>query len=104
MKSNSNRLRILLGFFLLSPLACSPSPTPPAQDRPGAQNPAQPSSSQPSSSTGRPETARASSLKALKLLEASRFDDAWDECQKVLFNSPNDARALYVSAEVLIHR
>ena len=114
MKSNSIRLRILLGFFLLSPLGCSPSPKPPAQtspaqERPGAQNPTQPSSSKPSSSppsssTGRPETARASSLKALKLLEASRFDDAWEECQKVLFNAPNDARALYVSAEVLIHR
>jgi tetratricopeptide (TPR) repeat protein len=47
---------------------------------------------------------RASSLRALKLLEGNRFDDAWDECQKVLLVSPNDSRALYVSANVLNQR
>ncbi|MFM8571920.1 MAG: tetratricopeptide repeat protein, partial [Pirellula sp.] len=50
------------------------------------------------------EPKKASSLRALKLLEASRFDDAWEECQKVLLGSPNDPRALYVSAHVLEER
>jgi tetratricopeptide (TPR) repeat protein len=45
-----------------------------------------------------------SSLRALKLLEAGRFDEAWDECQKVLLGSPNDTRAIYVSAQVLSQR
>ena len=47
---------------------------------------------------------RASSLRALKLLEGSRFDDAWEECQKVLLVAPRDARALYVAANVLNQR
>jgi Flp pilus assembly protein TadD len=50
------------------------------------------------------EPKKTSSLRALKLLEASRFDDAWEECQKVLLGSPNDPRALYVSAHVLEER
>ncbi len=44
---------------------------------------------------------RASSYRAMKLLEGNRFDDAWDECQKVLLLAPNDSRALYVAANVL---
>lgn len=47
---------------------------------------------------------RSSSLRALKLLEASRFDEAWDECQRVLLTNGNDVRALYVSAQVLQQR
>jgi tetratricopeptide (TPR) repeat protein len=37
-------------------------------------------------------------------LEGSRFDEAWDECQKILLQSPNDTRALYVAANVLNQR
>jgi Tfp pilus assembly protein PilF len=47
---------------------------------------------------------KASSFRALKLLEGSRFDEAWDECQKILLQSPNDTRALYVAANVLNQR
>ncbi|MEI8210830.1 MAG: FG-GAP-like repeat-containing protein [Planctomycetota bacterium] len=47
---------------------------------------------------------RSSSLRALKLLEGRRFDEAWDECQKVLVNAPTDARALFVAAQVLYER
>lgn len=95
MKSNSTRLRTSLGILLLAAIGCSPSPSS-----------SQPTPPPPTSgrAAGQPEQVRASSLKALKLLEASRFDEAWEECQKVLFTSPNDARALYVSAEVLLHR
>jgi tetratricopeptide (TPR) repeat protein len=52
-----------------------------------------------------PEVQRkASSFRALKLLEGNRFDEAWDECQKVLLQSPNDSRALYVAANILKQR
>ncbi|MFM7932378.1 MAG: tetratricopeptide repeat protein, partial [Pirellula sp.] len=47
---------------------------------------------------------KTTSLRALKLLEAGRFDEAWEECQKVLLATPNDARAIYVSAQVLSQR
>lgn len=47
---------------------------------------------------------RASSLRSLKLLEGNRFEEAWDECQKVLLLNPNDTRALYVAAHVLHQR
>lgn len=47
---------------------------------------------------------RASSLRALKLLEGRKFDEAWEECQKVLLNAPKDARALYVAAQILYQR
>ena len=47
---------------------------------------------------------KTTSLRALKLLEAGRFDQAWEECQKVLLSTPNDARAIYVSAQVLSQR
>lgn len=47
---------------------------------------------------------KTTSLRALKLLEAGRFDEAWEECQKVLLAAPNDARAIYVSAQVLSQR
>ena len=50
------------------------------------------------------EPKRATSLRALKLLEANRFDEAWEECQKVLLTSPSDSRAIYVSAQVLMQR
>lgn len=47
---------------------------------------------------------KASSFRALKLLEGSRFDEAWDECQNILLQSPNDSRALYVASNVLNQR
>ncbi len=45
-----------------------------------------------------------SSLRALKLLEGSKFEEAWDECQRVLLGSPKDVRALYVAANILHER
>ena len=50
------------------------------------------------------EPKKATSLRALKLLESSRFDEAWEVCQKVLLSSPNDPRALFVSAQILLQR
>lgn len=67
-----------------------------AQNKPAVQNPASVSKAQ--------EPKKVTSLRALKLLESGRFDDAWDECQKVLLTSPNDTRALFVSAQVLVER
>ncbi len=67
-----------------------------AQNKPAVQNPASVGKAQ--------EPKKVTSLRALKLLESGRFDDAWDECQKVLLTSPNDTRALFVSAQVLVER
>jgi tetratricopeptide (TPR) repeat protein len=67
-----------------------------------------PSSEQPSAPATASQPAnqgkRVSSLRALKLLEGSKFDEAWDECQKVLLNAPDDPRALFVAAQILHHR
>ena len=50
------------------------------------------------------ETKKASSLRALKLLEAGRFDEAWEECQRVLLSKGDDPRGLFVSSQVLSQR
>jgi len=50
------------------------------------------------------ETKKVSSLRALKLLEAGRFDEAWEECQRVLLSKGDDPRGLFVSSQVLYQR
>lgn len=85
-----------LGILALGMFGCDPAPS---QKQ---QSPASTTSKTNADKAQEPK--KASSLRALKLLEASRFDEAWDECQKVLLGSPNDTRALYVSAQVLLER
>lgn len=69
------------------------------------KKPASEIKSKPSTATtSTDEPKKASSLRSLKLLEAGRFDEAWEECQKVLLTSPNDSRTLYVSAQILLER
>lgn len=88
-------------------IAASIGCTDPAPEAPSSpsQPPANASSpSKPNSATESTSPKRATSLRALKLLEGNRFDEAWEECQKVLLQSPNDPRALYVAAQVLNQR
>lgn len=44
--------------------------------------------------------AKATSLRALKLFEAGKLDEAWAECQKVMVATPNDLRCLFVAGSV----
>ncbi len=56
------------------------------------------------STSERPKTAKPSSYLAQKLLEAGKFDEAFDECQRVFIGTPDDARSLMVAATVLHQR
>lgn len=43
---------------------------------------------------------KATSLRALKLFEAGKLDEAWAECQKVMVGTPNDYRCLFVAGSI----
>ena len=88
--------QVSLGILAVLALGCEPK-----SNQPSSSNPQKPAAASESQKEG---TKKATSLRALKLLESSRFDEAWDECQKVLLATPNDSRAIYVSAQVLSQR
>lgn len=97
-------IALLLGTLSLvtTNFGCNRSEkTPPADS---SKTPTNTSSKENSGSQSGDNGKRSSSLRALKLLEASRFDEAWDECQRVLLTNGKDVRALYVSAQVLQQR
>ena len=50
------------------------------------------------------EPAKANSLRAQKLLDDGKVDEAWDECQRVLLESKDDVRALLVAGAVMHKR
>ncbi len=85
-----------IGLIALALVGCEP-----AANQNKATSPKNPSAN---SAATREEPKKASSLRAMKLLESGRFDDAWEECKNVLLSSPSDSRALYVSAQVLLER
>ena len=88
--------QVSLGILAVLALGCEPK-----SNQPSSSNPQKPAAASESQKEG---TKKATSLRALKLLEAGRFDEAWDECQKVLLATPSDSRAIYVSAQVLSQR
>jgi len=88
--------------FLTAILGCNPSGK--DQNAEVKRNDQATSPNETAGNTSGENGKRASSLRAFKLLEASRFDEAWDECQRVLLTNGNDIRALYVSAQVLQQR
>jgi tetratricopeptide (TPR) repeat protein len=88
--------QVSLGILAVLAVGCEPK-----SNQPSSSNPQKPAAASESQKEG---TKKATSLRALKLLESSRFDEAWDECQKVLLATPSDSRAIYVSAQVLSQR
>ncbi|MFN5274213.1 MAG: FG-GAP-like repeat-containing protein [Planctomycetota bacterium] len=88
--------QVSLGILAVLAVGCEPK-----SNQPSSSNPQKPATANESQKEG---TKKATSLRALKLLEAGRFDEAWDECQKVLLATPSDSRAIYVSAQVLSQR
>jgi tetratricopeptide (TPR) repeat protein len=88
--------QVSLGILAVLAVGCEPK-----SNQPSSSNPQKPAAASESQKEG---TKKATSLRALKLLEAGRFDEAWDECQKVLLATPSDSRAIYVSAQVLSQR
>jgi tetratricopeptide (TPR) repeat protein len=50
---------------------------------------------------GTAKPAKPNSLRAQQLLSAGKVDEAWDECQRVFLETPEDARALLVAGTVL---
>ena len=105
------RVAFFLSLGMIS-LGCKPGAVPKATD-PSSDKTASSGQSSDAGQSGKSgqaglrkldETKKASSLRALKLLEAGRFDEAWEECQRVLLSKGDDPRGLFVSSQVLFQR
>ncbi len=85
-----------VALLCLMLIGCDNSPTPTEKS--------QPVPAEAAISADDDQDRTASSFRALKLLEGSKMDQAWEECQRVLLAAPSDTRALYVAACVLHDR
>ncbi len=84
-------------LLLLLPLGCNNS----SKDQQAAKGSAKSDSQK---QKGSKEPSKANSLRAQRLLDAGKVDEAWDEAQRVMVGAPQDHRALLVAAMVMEQR